>query len=76
MNEGLLVVSATNEEAGENRCIYGTLAYERYSLNFFVHRTMALACMNMGFGVAVGSGWPLLRVPRVPQRAWVLVGRS
>nr|AFK75473.1 putative secretory peptide-63 [Pleurobrachia bachei] len=55
VNEGLLVVSATND--GEN--IYGTLAYDEIYLNInvnvYIYRTMAIACMNMGFGTALES---------------------
>nr|AFK75470.1 putative secretory peptide-60 [Pleurobrachia bachei] len=48
LNEGLLVVSATND--GENK--YGTLAYDEH-FDFPIYRTIAIACRNMDFGTAV-----------------------
>eukprot|EP00116_Pleurobrachia_bachei_P000145 sb/3460407/ len=50
VNDGLLVVSAIND--GEN-IIYGTLAYDDQNFHLPIHRTMAIACMTMGFGTAV-----------------------
>eukprot|EP00116_Pleurobrachia_bachei_P003830 sb/3464092/ len=49
VNEGLLVVSAIND--GENK--YGTLVYVDQYFVFNIYRTMAIACMNMGFGTAM-----------------------